>query len=115
MNTGALACVDQRVPKLGAVVRRLSSLTDPTFSAERDRLTRLHMEIVQRAVGPMTDHQRQVIWVVIGTADAAIQHWMADILTPVEVRFQILTACRLLDLSTGQIAADRRLADHEPA
>ncbi|MEU7744050.1 hypothetical protein [Nonomuraea sp. NPDC049158] len=73
------------------------------------------MEIVQRAVGPMTDHQRQVIWVVIGTADAAIQHWMADILTLVEVRFQILTACRLLDLSTGQIAADRRLADHEPA
>lgn len=97
------------------MVRRLSSLTDPTFSAERDRLTRPHMEIVQRAVGPMTDHQRQVIWVVIGTADAAIQHWMADILTLVEVRFQILTACRLLDLSTGQIAADRRLADHEPA
>jgi AcrR family transcriptional regulator len=107
--------VDQRVPKLGAAVRRLSSLTDPTFSAERDRLARLHMEIVLRAVGPMPDHQREVIWVAIGTADAAIQHWMAGILSPGEVRFQILTACRVLDLPADQVAADRRLADSWPS
>ncbi|MFG1956468.1 hypothetical protein [Nonomuraea sp. NPDC049028] len=84
------------------------------WSAPQETESTLTMKIVQRAVGPMTDHQRQVIWVVIGTADAAIQHWMAGILTPGEVRFQILSACSLLDLPADQIAADRRLADQEP-
>jgi hypothetical protein len=63
----------------------------------------------------MSPHQREVMNVVIVTADAAIRHWMAGIMAPDEVRFQILTACRLLDLPAEQAAADRELAAEGPA
>ena len=102
--------VDQKVPNLGRAVRRLSSLADPAFGAERDRLSHLHVEIMLRAVGPMTDHQREALWAVIGAADAAIQRWFAGLMPAEEVRFQILLACRLLDLPAESVTADRRAA-----
>jgi TetR/AcrR family transcriptional regulator, cholesterol catabolism regulator len=102
---------DQKVPNLGRVVRRMSSLAEPAFGAERDRLSRLHVEIMLRAVGPMTDHQREALWAVIGAADASIQRWFAGIMPAGEVRFQIRLACRLLDLPEEQIAADRQAAE----
>ena len=40
--------------------------------------------------------------VVIVATDAATRHWMAGIMSPDEVRFQILAACRMLDLPDDQ-------------
>lgn len=103
--------LDQRIPNLGRVVRRMSSLADPAYSAERERLARLHTEIMLRAVGPMTDRQQGVLWLVLTAADAATQHWFAGILSAEEVHFQILMVSRLLDLPEEQIAADWQAAE----
>jgi AcrR family transcriptional regulator len=103
--------VDQKLPLFGSVVRHLTAMgDDPYLFAQRERIGRLHYEIVLRSVGPMTPRQREVVNVVIVAADAAIRHWMAGIMTPEEVRFQILTACRMLDLPAEQVTADRELA-----
>ena len=102
--------VDQKLPQFGSVVRHLTRMADPYLSAQRERIGRLHYEIVLRSLGPMTPEQREVMNVVIVAADAAVRHWMGGIMTPQEVRFQILTACRLLDLPSEQVAADRETA-----
>lgn len=102
--------VDQRVPSLGLAVRQLSTVGDPTFSAERERIARLHGAIVGRTVGPMTERQRETLGVVLTAANAAVLHWFAGIMAADEVRFQILLACRLLDLPEELIAADRHTA-----
>jgi AcrR family transcriptional regulator len=102
--------LDQRVPHLARTVRQLSALADPAYRAERDRLSQLHVEIAMRAAGPLEEHQREVLWLVISAANDAIQHWMAGALSPDEVRFQILVACRLLDLPPELVAADRGTA-----
>lgn len=101
---------DQRVPTLGSVVRRLVRLSDPAFRAERERAGRLQMDIVLKVAEPMAEQQRQVLWVVLAAAGAAIEGWMVGSAPPSEVRFAIHTACRLLDLPPGQIDADRELA-----
>ena len=103
--------VDQKLPQFGAVVRHLTSMTDPYLAAQRERIGRLHYEIVLRSVGPMTQQQREIINVIIVAADAAVRHWMAGIMTAEEVRFQILSVCHLLDLPADQVAADRELAE----
>jgi AcrR family transcriptional regulator len=105
--------VDQRLPQFGALVRQTTIVPDPGFAAQRTRIASLHYEIVLRSVGPMTPRQREVMSVVIVTADAAIRHWMAGIMTPEEVRFQILTACLMLDLPAGQVAAGQELAQED--
>ena len=102
--------MDRRAPNLGLVVRRLSTLADPAFSAERERLAHLHADIALRAIGPMTESQAEALWVVVTAANAAVVHWFAGILSAEDVRFQILLACRLLDLPQDQIAADRQAA-----
>jgi len=102
---------DQRVPALGSVVRRLIRLSDPAFRAERERAGRLQLDIVLKVAEPMTEHQRQVLWVVLSAAASAIEGWMVGSVAPSEVRFAIHTACRLLDLPPDQIDADRELAD----
>ena len=102
--------VDQRVPSIGLVVRRLTTVADPAFSAERERLATLHTQIVLRSAGPMTDRQLDTLGVVMTASNAAIVHWFAGIIPTEEVRFQILLACRLLDLPEDQIAADRLAA-----
>jgi AcrR family transcriptional regulator len=107
--------MDQKLPQFGSLVRQITTVTDPGFAVQRTRIGLLHYEIVLRSVGPMTLPQREVMNVVIVTADAAIRHWMAGIMTPDEVRFQILTACRMLDLPPDQVAADRELAEEGPA
>ena len=107
--------VDQKLPKFGAVVRQLSTVADPSFAAQRRRLAVLHFEIVLRSVGPMDPHQLEVLPVAIVAADAVIRHWMAGIMSPEEVKFQILAACRMLDLPADQVAADQELAKHGPA
>ncbi|MFD3585406.1 TetR/AcrR family transcriptional regulator [Streptomyces sp. NPDC058683] len=103
--------VDQRVPGFGLTVRRLSTLADPAFSAERQRLAQLHADIVLRAVGPITERQNETLGVVLTASNAAVVHWFAGIITADEARFQILLACRLLDLPEEQIAADRNTAE----
>ena len=103
--------VDQKLPQFGAVVRHLTSMADPYLAAQRERIGRLHYEIVLRSVGPMTQQQREIINVIIVAADAAVRHWMAGIMTADEVRFQILSVCRMLDLPAEQVAADRKLAE----
>ena len=105
--------VDQRAPQLGLVVRQLSTLADPAFGAERERLARLHAEIAQRAIGPIGERQSEALWVAVTAANAAVVHWFAGILSAEDVHFQILLACRLLDLPEDQIAADRRAARSE--
>ena len=102
---------DQRVPTLGSVVRRLVGLSDPAFRAERARVGRLQRDIVLKVAEPMTEQQRQVLWVVLGAAGGAIEGWIGGSLPPSEVRFAIHAACRLLDLPPDQIDADRELAD----
>jgi AcrR family transcriptional regulator len=102
--------VDQKLPQFGAVVRHLTSMADPYLAAQRERIGRLHYEIVLRSVGPMSPQQREIINVIIVAADAAVRHWMAGIMTPDEVRFQILSVCRMLDLPAEQVTADRELA-----
>lgn len=102
--------VDQKLPQFGAVVRHLTSMADPYLAAQRERIGRLHYEIVLRSVGPMSPQQREIINVIIVAADAAVRHWMAGIMTADEVRFQILSVCRMLDLPAEQVAADRELA-----
>jgi TetR/AcrR family transcriptional regulator, cholesterol catabolism regulator len=104
---------DQRVPTLGSVVRRLARLSDPAFRAERERAGRLQRDIVLKVAEPMTEHQRQVLWVVLAAAGAAIESWMVGSAAPSEVRFAIHTACRLLDLPPEQIDEDRQLADRD--
>jgi len=105
--------VDQRVPNLGLVMRRLSTLADPAFSAERERIARLHGEIAQRAIGPLTERQHEVLGAVLTAANAAVVHWFAGIISADEVRFQIRLVCRLLDLPEEQIAADRQAAERD--
>lgn len=102
---------DQRVPTLGGVVRRMVRLSDPAFRAERERVGRLQRDIVLKVAEPLTEHQQQVLWVVLAAAGAAIEGWMVGSIPPAEVRFAIHTACRLLDLPPDQIDADRELAD----
>jgi AcrR family transcriptional regulator len=102
---------DQRVPNLGSVVRRLIRLHDPAFRAERERAGRTQMDIVLRVAEPMSEHQLQVLWVVLSAAGSAIEGWMAGSVPPGEVRFAIHTACRLLDLPSTEVDADRELAD----
>jgi TetR/AcrR family transcriptional regulator, cholesterol catabolism regulator len=102
--------VDQKLPQFGAVVRHLTSMADPYLAAQRERIGRLHYEIVLRSVGPMSPQQREIINVIIVAADAAVRHWMAGIMTADEVRFQILSVCRMLDLPAEQVTADRELA-----
>jgi len=102
---------DQRVPTMGSVVRRLVGLADPAFRAERERAGMLQIEIVRKVAEPMSEHQRQVLWVVLAAAGAAIEGWMVGSIPLSEVRFAIFTACRLLDLPPEQIDADRALAD----
>jgi len=63
----------------------------------------------------MTAQQREVMNVVIVAADAAVRHWLSGIMTAEEVRFQIRTACRLLDLPAEQVAADREQSEEAPA
>ena len=107
--------VDQKRPLFGAVVRHLTSMTDPYLAAQRERIGRLHYEIVLRAVGPMTPQQREAMNVVIVAADAAVRHWMAGIMSTEESRFQIRSVCRLLDLPAEQVTADREAAREGPA
>jgi TetR/AcrR family transcriptional regulator, cholesterol catabolism regulator len=102
---------DQRVPTMGSVVRRLARLSDPAFRTERERAGMLQLDIVLKVAEPMSDHQRQVLWVVLAAAGAAIEGWMVGSIHPSEVRFAIQTACRLLDLPPDQIGAARELAD----
>jgi AcrR family transcriptional regulator len=102
---------DQRVPTLGSLVQRLSRLSDPAFRAERERAGRLQGDIVLKVAEPMPEHQRQVLWVVLAAAGAAIEGWMVGSIPPSEVRFAIHTACRLLDLSADEVDADRELTD----
>ncbi len=101
---------DQRVPTVGRLVRRLSRLSDPTFVAQRSRVGLLHMDIVMRVAAPMTEYQEQVLGVVLEAAGSAIESWLVGIATPSQVRFSILTACRLLDMPPDQVAADRQAA-----
>jgi AcrR family transcriptional regulator len=105
---------DQRVPTLGRVVGRLLRLSDPAFRAERERIGQLHMDIVLKVAEPMSEHQRQVLWVALAAAGAAIEGWMVGSAPPSEVRFAIHTACRLLDLPSDEVEADRDLADMPP-
>ena len=58
----------------------------------------------------MTEAQSEALWVVVTAANAAVVHWFAGILSTEDVHFQILLACRLLDLPQAQIAADRQAA-----
>jgi TetR/AcrR family transcriptional regulator, cholesterol catabolism regulator len=102
---------DQRVPTMGSVVRRLIRLSDPAFRAERIRAGALQFDIVLRVAEPMTEQQRQVLWVVLSAAGNAIEGWMVGAVSANEVRFAIFSACRLLDLPPEQIEADRELAD----
>jgi TetR/AcrR family transcriptional regulator, cholesterol catabolism regulator len=102
---------DQRVPTLAGVVQRLSRLSDPIFRIPRERVGQLQVDIVMRAAGPMSEHQEQVLWVVLSTFGAAIDGWLVGSLPPGEVRFAVLTACRLLDVEPDEIAADRKAAD----
>jgi AcrR family transcriptional regulator len=101
---------DQRVPTMGSVVRRLVRLSDPAFRSERERAGRLQMDIVLKVAEPMSEHQRQVLWVVLSAAASAIEGWMVGSIPPNEVRFAIFAACRLLDLPPEQVDADRALA-----
>ncbi len=102
---------DQRVPTMGSVVRRLARQSDPAFRAERERIGRLQLDIVLKVAEPMTEHQRQVLVVVLSAAGSAIETWMAGSIPASEVRFVIHTACRLLDLPPDVVDADRALAD----
>ena len=102
---------DQRVPMLARAVQRLSRLSDPAFRIPRERVGQLQMDIVMRAAGPMSEHQEQVLWVILATFGAAIDGWLVGSLPPREVRFAVLTACRLLDVRPDEVAADRKAAD----
>jgi AcrR family transcriptional regulator len=102
---------DQRVPTLGSVVRRLSRLSDPALRTQRERLGQLHLDIVLRAAGPMSEHQQRMLWVVLEAAGAVIETWLVGAVPPAEVRFAIRSACRLLDLPPDEVAADRQAAD----
>jgi TetR/AcrR family transcriptional regulator, cholesterol catabolism regulator len=105
---------DQRVPTMGSVVRRLARLSDPAFRSECERAGMLQMDIVLKVAEPMSEHQRQVLWVVLAAAGAAIEGWMVGSIAPSKVRFAIFTACRLLDLPPGQVDEDRVRADSSP-
>jgi TetR/AcrR family transcriptional regulator, cholesterol catabolism regulator len=105
---------DQRVQTLAGVVQRLSRLSDPAFRIPRERVGQLQVDIVMRAAGPMSEHQEQVLWVVLATFGAAIDGWLVGSLPPSQVRFAVMTACRLLDLSPQEIAADGKAADPRP-
>jgi AcrR family transcriptional regulator len=102
---------DQRVPTLARVTQRLSRLSDPAFRIPRERVGRLQMDIVMRAAGPMPKHQEQVLGVVLATFGAAIDGWLVGSLQPSDVRFAVLTTCRLLDVEPDEVAADRKAAD----
>jgi TetR/AcrR family transcriptional regulator, cholesterol catabolism regulator len=102
---------DQRVPTLAGVTQRLSRLSDPVFRIPRERVGQLQVDIVERSAGPMSEHQRQVLWVVLSTFGAAVDGWLVGSLPASEVRFAVVTACRLLDLGPEEVAADSKAAD----
>lgn len=101
---------DQRSPALMALVRRISGIVDPDFTEEQERLHRLHTAIVSAAIGPIDEHQSQVVWAVVESANTAIRRWFVGALSPFEVRFRMLVACRLLDLTPDEIDEDRAAA-----
>jgi TetR/AcrR family transcriptional regulator, cholesterol catabolism regulator len=106
--------VDRKLPQFGSVVRGLTTVTDPAFAAERARIGGLHYDIVLRAVGPMTPQQREIMQVVMTASDAVIRYWMVGVMTLQEARWQILSACRMLDLPDDQVAEDRQRAESTP-
>jgi AcrR family transcriptional regulator len=101
---------DQRVPTMGRLVWRLGRLSDPAFRTQRDAVGQLHQDILLRMAGPMAEHQRQVLGVVMEAYTGAVETWLAGSMLASEVRFAILTACRLLDLPPDEVEADRRAA-----
>jgi AcrR family transcriptional regulator len=101
---------DQRVPTLGRLVWRLGRLSDPAFRTQREAVGRLHLDILRRAAGPMPEHQQQVLGVVLEVYTGAVETWLAGSMPASEVRFAVLTVCRLLDLPPGEVEADRRAA-----
>ena len=107
--------VDRKFPLFGSVVRGLTTVTDPAFAAERARIGGLHYDIVLRAVGPMTPQQHEIMQVVMTASDAVIRYWMVGVMTMEEARWQILTVCRMLDLSPDQVADDKQRAQLAPA
>jgi TetR/AcrR family transcriptional regulator, cholesterol catabolism regulator len=107
--------VDRKMPQFGSVVRGLTTVTDPAFAAQRARIGGLHYDIVLRSVGPMTPQQREIMQVVMIASDAVIRYWMVGVMTVEEARFQILAACRMLDLPADEVAEDRKRAQSAPA
>ena len=105
--------LDQRVPRMAALLHRLGAIADSAFAAERARLADLQMQILLKAIGPISDHQKRLLPTVVNGADAAIRLGLAGFMPPAEVRFEILIACRLLDLPPETIEADRLAAESE--
>jgi AcrR family transcriptional regulator len=104
---------DQRVPTMGRLVWRLGRLSDPAFRTQREAVGQLHLDILLRAAGPMAEHQQHVLPVVMEAYTGAVEAWLAGSTPASEVRFAILTACRLLDLPPDEVEADRRVAANE--
>jgi AcrR family transcriptional regulator len=100
---------EQRNQKLTAALHRVLADTSRGHAEVLDRITHLHeqiLRIVAEADGPLSTQHQRVLPLVRAVFGDATRRWMAGLASASDARFQIRTACRLLDLPDHVIDED---------
>ncbi|MFC9326756.1 TetR family transcriptional regulator [Kitasatospora sp. NPDC057015] len=103
----------QREPLLAEAMVRALSFADRSVSAEVDRVSGLTSQIILDAIGqagPPSEEQRAAVRVIEHTWHSALVSWLSGRASIGEVRADLRTAARLLDLpgAPGSDAPRRR-------
>ncbi|ALJ21197.1 TetR/AcrR family transcriptional regulator [Microbacterium sp. No. 7] len=101
---------DMRHPEFNAAIQ--SVYFEATSGAAQivEEISTAQLRTILAAVGPLSDAQMQVLPAVLALARAAGAQWVVGTLSQSEVRFQILSACRLLEIPEEAVFEDLRAA-----
>jgi AcrR family transcriptional regulator len=100
---------EQRNQKLTAALHRVLTGTSRDHAETLERISHLHeqiLRIIAEADGPLSAQQQRMLPVVRAVFGDATRRWMAGVISATDARFQIRTACRLLDLPGEVIDED---------
>ena len=92
----------QREPHLAEAMARALIFADRSVNAEVDAVSRLTLTILVNAAalpGPPTDRQLSALRVIVHTWQSALVTWLCGRASIAEVRTDIETVCRLIDLA----------------
>lgn len=94
----------QREPQLTEAMVRALTFADRSVSSEVDQVSRQTMALVLDAMGVTdpTPEQLSVVRVIEHTWHSALITWLSGRASNTEVRHDIETVCRLLDLTSGE-------------